>query len=296
MSGYVPWAVTKARKAARDLERGRIIKPVTSTGTIVPERTTDRRSQIRDRETPQMAKLTLNMLREFGSCGSYLRTFGDLFPQSDERYTHGVEVTREVCVANASNFDWAWAAEVMLTTKAQREYYTIRDSNDRDYRHYGRGDERRAAIFGQLMEDPENIGDKFRHAAASAAERADVQAIAQLEAAKMDVTEAERQAQYWAEKLPEYQARLTAATTAATEAQVRQAARATKSAQELVDTLQARLTSAQDAAAEAEQAESKLLEDRQVAEDAATEITDEVATSDEAPIESSESSDAPAVS
>lgn len=63
-------------------------------------------------------KITKNTLNELGVCPSYLRTFMDTFPESDERFEDGVEVTAQICVEQADNFDWSWAAEVMLTGEA----------------------------------------------------------------------------------------------------------------------------------------------------------------------------------
>lgn len=67
-------------------------------------------------------RMTAEMLRELGSCGDYTNRFTRLFPSTDERYVDGVEVTAEVCAANATDFDWSWAVEVMLTAEAQARF------------------------------------------------------------------------------------------------------------------------------------------------------------------------------
>lgn len=67
-------------------------------------------------------RLTIDVLRTLGSCGSYLETFRQQFPESDERYEDGVEPTPETCAAHAENFNWEWAYDTMLNSDGQRLY------------------------------------------------------------------------------------------------------------------------------------------------------------------------------
>lgn len=64
--------------------------------------------------------MTVDLLQALGSCGGYVDTFRHRFPESN--YPDGVEITPEVCVANADGFDWSWAAEVMLTPPSYRQW------------------------------------------------------------------------------------------------------------------------------------------------------------------------------
>lgn len=67
-------------------------------------------------------RMTSEMLQELGSCSDYTSRFIRLFPITDERYVDGVEVTADVCAENATEFDWGWAASVMLTEEGRQEY------------------------------------------------------------------------------------------------------------------------------------------------------------------------------
>lgn len=67
-------------------------------------------------------KVTKELLNELGSCGDYVRTFMRTFPTTNPEYADGVEPTSEVCVANAADFSWSWAAETMLASDAYDEW------------------------------------------------------------------------------------------------------------------------------------------------------------------------------
>lgn len=68
-------------------------------------------------------RLTYDVLRGIDVCGGYLDRFRELFPETNERYVDGVEVTPEVCVEHMESFDWAWAYEAMLNRDGQRQYH-----------------------------------------------------------------------------------------------------------------------------------------------------------------------------
>lgn len=63
-------------------------------------------------------KVTVRMLKAKGACSNQVELFKSLFP-------NGVEVTEEVCVANADNFDWNWAANNLLTPLQLAKYQRI---------------------------------------------------------------------------------------------------------------------------------------------------------------------------
>jgi hypothetical protein len=67
-----------------------------------------------------VALLSGELLRELGSCDSYVRQVDRLYPSAD--YPDGGPVTGDVCAANANSFDWSWAVEIMLTPEARRAY------------------------------------------------------------------------------------------------------------------------------------------------------------------------------
>lgn len=72
-------------------------------------------------------KMTVELLRELGTCGGYRDTFKELFPKSE--YPDGVEVTADVCAANADKFDWHWAADTLLTSEAAAVWRTQVDGD-----------------------------------------------------------------------------------------------------------------------------------------------------------------------
>jgi len=60
-------------------------------------------------------KITVELLRRLGACQEERDFFAKLFPD-------GTEVTVELCVKHAGDFDWSWAAEELLTFKAYDVY------------------------------------------------------------------------------------------------------------------------------------------------------------------------------
>ena len=90
-------------------------------------------------------RMTSEMLQELGSCSDYTGRFIRLFPTTDERYVDGVEVTADVCVENATEFDWSWAASVMLTEEGKQEYNRrVSNGSDDDDMKAIRDDETRS--------------------------------------------------------------------------------------------------------------------------------------------------------
>lgn len=73
--------------------------------------------------------MTIDVLNALGVCGTYSNRFRELFPESDERYADGVELTPEICAEHVDAFDWGWAYEVMLNRNGQREYQTLTNGN-----------------------------------------------------------------------------------------------------------------------------------------------------------------------
>jgi hypothetical protein len=62
-----------------------------------------------------MKTLTAEILKKAGAwCGQFF-LFKELFPK-------GAEITEELCVKHAYDFDWAWAAENLLSAPARAEY------------------------------------------------------------------------------------------------------------------------------------------------------------------------------
>jgi hypothetical protein len=73
-------------------------------------------------------RITHGLLRALDVCGSYTDRFAELFPTAD--HPDGVEPTRDVCVANAVDFDWHWAMSAMLTSDAQRTFGAALEDGD----------------------------------------------------------------------------------------------------------------------------------------------------------------------
>lgn len=63
--------------------------------------------------------ITLSQLRAAGACADQRAKFKELFGSS-------VEVTVELCVKHAADFDWGFAAEKFLSASALAEYYRVR--------------------------------------------------------------------------------------------------------------------------------------------------------------------------
>ena len=62
-----------------------------------------------------MKKLTLETLTAAHACTSQVDLFRSLFGAE-------TEVTLEICLAHASEFEWSWAATCLLTAEARPEY------------------------------------------------------------------------------------------------------------------------------------------------------------------------------
>lgn len=75
-------------------------------------------------------RLTVDVLNMLGSCGMYVERFREDFPETDERYADGVEVTPELCVEHADRFQWEWAYETMLNRTGQRRYADLVSSDN----------------------------------------------------------------------------------------------------------------------------------------------------------------------
>ena len=67
-------------------------------------------------------KVTKELLNELGVCHDYLQKFIRAFPVKDERFADGVEATGDVCAEHAAEFDWSWAADVMLAPEAYQQW------------------------------------------------------------------------------------------------------------------------------------------------------------------------------
>jgi hypothetical protein len=67
-----------------------------------------------------MPKITARMLKAKGACASQVEKFKELFPFGS------AEVTIDLCVKHAADFDWIWAAENLLNSAAKAEYERVR--------------------------------------------------------------------------------------------------------------------------------------------------------------------------
>ena len=65
--------------------------------------------------------LTYEMLRAKKACAEQADKFRDLFPD-------GVVLTEALCVSHASDFDFGWAAENLLSARARKAYEKARAS------------------------------------------------------------------------------------------------------------------------------------------------------------------------
>jgi hypothetical protein len=194
--------------------------------------------------------LTLTTLRELGACGDYLRTFGRLFPPST--YPTGVRITRELCATYAADFDWSWAASVMLAPRAARTWGELRTSRTSYARTFGTGRAKSAALFGYLFEtDAANRSARYVEVTTDVADRRSGRALRQLEATQNGVEHARHQVQHWSARLAELEARLPLLEAAASTAIRRRAERAAEAAAADVVALEERLEAARTAAAEA---------------------------------------------
>ena len=63
-------------------------------------------------------KITKELLEANDACFTQVKLFGKLFPD-------GVEVTEELCLKHTNDFDFEWAAMVLLTKEQYREYQKV---------------------------------------------------------------------------------------------------------------------------------------------------------------------------
>lgn len=70
-------------------------------------------------------KMTQDTLTNLGACGTYLNVFRHEFPETDERYVDGVDMTAEVCESRYDKFDWSWASEIILTPEGNAEWVKL---------------------------------------------------------------------------------------------------------------------------------------------------------------------------
>ena len=72
-------------------------------------------------------RVTAELLRAKYACGSQVVLFESLFPE-------GVEITQELCVKHARDFDWSWAAKNLLPEKQREDYVEGRAPLLADYK------------------------------------------------------------------------------------------------------------------------------------------------------------------
>ncbi len=72
-------------------------------------------------------KITLTMLRRAGACKPQVKRFAELFGEE-------ADVTEELCVQHAQEFEWDWAASNLLDDDQQKIYREARASAEKIYR------------------------------------------------------------------------------------------------------------------------------------------------------------------
>src|SRR5919109_2050566 len=102
-----------------------------------------------------MTLLTADALELTGICGSNVRKFKEIFPEKDERYIDGVEVTGDLCAEHHEHFSWYDAASYLLNRTAQQRYNRLLDG-------YG-GVEHQHALVTELARDDKRLREE--HAA-----------------------------------------------------------------------------------------------------------------------------------
>jgi hypothetical protein len=151
-------------------------------------------------------RFTHELMRDLNTCGSYYRAFCERFPTSE--YPDGVEVTAEVCAANADAFDWQWAASTLLNDAGEREWNQLTSGTPGVATSEGY-DERLARAFGELFERPElrslYVIERYR-AAEERRERDVVNAVAHAES---QAKHARDQLAVWTVEAPKLEAELT---------------------------------------------------------------------------------------
>lgn len=131
-------------------------------------------------------RLTRNILRQLGSCATYVRRFSETFPL--ERYPDGIEINEQVCVEYVTTFDWEWAVSRMLTHEGRLHVDRIVRSRSEANRRYGNGDRRRAAAFGHIFQSrPDLRNPELATMRTRAEAQADRDAISELEIARANI-------------------------------------------------------------------------------------------------------------
>lgn len=98
-----------------------------------------------------MTIITAEDLTNVGICGSNTSRFRKLFPDTDERYFDGVQVSRELCEEHFDQFSWTDAASYLLNHDAQREHRN---------RVYG-SPEQHDEVTKVIVADEKKIRDEF---------------------------------------------------------------------------------------------------------------------------------------
>lgn len=124
-------------------------------------------------------KMTLEILKELGSCGDYTRAFKREFPI--DQYPDGVDVNEAVCSKYDNQFPWSWAVDVMLNSEGNTAYNALYRELMVEYREFatkrdediGRWRERTGLHYtsdatGEQREDYQRIVDEFNAKLAAA--------------------------------------------------------------------------------------------------------------------------------
>lgn len=81
-------------------------------------------------------KMTLEILKELGSCGDYTRAFKREFPV--DQYPDGIDVNEAVCSKYDNQFPWSWAVDVMLNAEGHTAYNALYRELMAEYREFTR--------------------------------------------------------------------------------------------------------------------------------------------------------------
>lgn len=216
-------------------------------------------------------RMTKNMLRELGSCGPYVRKFGETFPE--ERFPDGVEITEDVCAEYTDAFDWNWALQVMLTYDGRVLHDKLMRSRAERNKRFGTGDRRRAAIFGYIFDTlPQHRHENTRDLTTRAEERADRDVLEQVNLTRRSIQISQDTIARVTRELESYRQQLSSLEDRAVGAQLRQARRKHREAQQAVTRLLDRVERAR-AAVEATAAEVARLEALEAEKTAAREAS-----------------------
>ena len=93
-------------------------------------------------------RITLSQLKSLDACKSQVDKFSELFGES-------VDVTPELCVSHAQDFDWGWAARNLLTDSALAEYERVTSTALAEYKRVT------ARAFGELGAGGAGAGGLF---------------------------------------------------------------------------------------------------------------------------------------